>query len=201
LELQAVEVSFEKRTRDIEKNIAAIRDDITANKQRFQSQLEEFKAVAGRGSRPTVSVNTAQPPTLNGNTLRNTFQCQFEIVAEHNQWSDREKLMYLITALKGRVVDVLPGIPTSTTYEDMQNLEDRFSDQHFAAAHRCQLATRTQKVGESLQDFAMAIELLAHRAYPTLPEDLIGREVAKAFAYGVEDPDIKIHYCKEERRR
>jgi hypothetical protein len=38
----------------------------------------------------------------------------------------------------------------------------------------------------------MAIEQLAHRAYPTLPEDHIKREAGKAFADGVEDPDIKI---------
>jgi hypothetical protein len=34
--------------------------------------------------------------------------------------------------------------------------------------------------------------LLAHRAYPTLPEEHIGRETWKGFAYGVQDPDIKI---------
>jgi hypothetical protein len=38
----------------------------------------------------------------------------------------------------------------------------------------------------------MAIEQLAHRAYPTLPEDHIRREAGKAFAYRVEDLDIKI---------
>jgi hypothetical protein len=32
LELQMVEVSLDKHTRDVEENIAAIRDDITANK-------------------------------------------------------------------------------------------------------------------------------------------------------------------------
>jgi hypothetical protein len=80
-----------------------------------------------------------------------------------------------------------------TPYEDtLQTLEDRFGDQHFAAAYRCQLATRRQKAGESLQEFATAIELLAHRAYPTLPEDHIRREAAKAFTNGVDDHDIKI---------
>jgi hypothetical protein len=88
--------------------------------------------------------------------------------------------MYLITALKGRAADVLPGIPTYTTYEDtLQALEDRFGDQHFAAAYSCQLTTRTQKAGESLQDSATAIELRVHRACPTLPEDHIGREAGK----------------------
>jgi uncharacterized membrane protein YdfJ with MMPL/SSD domain len=36
LELQTVEVCLDKRTRDVEENIAAIIDDITANKRRFQ---------------------------------------------------------------------------------------------------------------------------------------------------------------------
>jgi hypothetical protein len=87
------------------------------------------------------------------------FRRQFETVAEHNQWSDKEKSTYLITALKGRAAEVLPGIPTNTTYEDtLQALEDGFGDQHFAAAYHCQLRTRTQKPGESLQDFATAKE-------------------------------------------
>jgi hypothetical protein len=121
------------------------------------------------------------------------FQCQFKIVAEHNHWSDWEKSTYLITALKGQVADVLPGISTNTTYEDtFQALDDSFEDQHVATAYRCHLTTRSRKAGESLQDFAMAIELLAHCDYPTLPKDHIGREAEKAFAYGVQEPDIKI---------
>jgi hypothetical protein len=189
MELQTVELSLDKRTRDVEEKIASITEDISSNKQKFQSQLEEVKAVADRGSRPTVDTNAVQPPTFNGNTSWSAFRRQFEIVAEHNQWSDREKSTYLITALKGRAADVLPGIPTNTSYGDtLQALEDRFGGQHFAAAYRCQLTTRTQEAGETLQDFATVTELLAHRAYPTLPEDHIGREAAKAFAYGVEDP-------------
>jgi hypothetical protein len=69
----------------------------------------------------------------------------------------------------------------------LQALENCFGDQRFAAAYFCQLTTGIQKARESLQDFAMTIELLAHRAYPTLPEDHTGREAVKAFAYGVED--------------
>jgi hypothetical protein len=102
-------------------------------------------------------------------------------------------LTYLVTAFKGRTADVPYGIPADTTYEEThQALEDRFGDQHFAVAYRYQLTTRTQKARESLQDFATAIEQLACRAYPTLPEDYIRREAGRAFAYGLKDPDIKI---------
>jgi peptide subunit release factor 1 (eRF1) len=99
----------------------------------------------------------------------------------------------LITALKGWAADVLHDILTNATYEEiLQALEDRFRDQHFAAGFRSQLKTRTQRAGESLQEFAAAIEQLAHRAYLTLPEERIRREAGKAFADGVKDPDIKI---------
>jgi hypothetical protein len=105
----------------------------------------------------------------------------------------QEKSTYLITSLQARATDVLHGIPKSATYEEtLQALEERFGDQHFAAAFRSQLKTRTQKAGESLQDFATAVEQLAHRAYSTLPEDHIRREAGKAFADGVEDQDIKM---------
>jgi hypothetical protein len=177
----------------VEEDIAAIREDITANKQKVQSQLEQVKAIAERGSRPSVSANTAQAPTFDGKTSRSIFRRQFETVAEHNMSSDKEKSTFLITALKSRAANVLAGIPINTPYEDiLQALEDRFGDQHFTAAYCCQLATRRQKACESLQEFATAIELFAHRAYPTLPEDHIGREAAKAFAHRVDDPDIKI---------
>jgi hypothetical protein len=74
----------------------------------------------------------------------------------------------------------------------LQALKDRFGDQQFAAAYRCQLTTRTQEAGESLQDFATAIEQLAHHAYHTLPEGHVWRKAGRAFAYEVADPDIKI---------
>jgi hypothetical protein len=124
---------------------------------------------------------------------------QFETVAEHNCWTRQEKSTYLITSLQSWATDVLHGIPKSATYEEtLQALEERFGDQHFAATFCSQLKTRTQKAGESLQDFATAVEQLAHRAYPTLPEDHIRREAGKAFADGVEDQDK--NFTAERRR-
>jgi hypothetical protein len=73
-------------------------------------------------------------------------------------------------------------------------LEDCFVDQHLAVVYCIQLKMRTQRIRESLQEleFATAVEQLAHRACPELPQDHVRREAGKAFADGVEDPDIKI---------
>jgi hypothetical protein len=121
------------------------------------------------------------------------FRRQFETVAEHNRWTPLEKATYLIAALQGWACDVLHGVPRGATYEEaIEALEDRFGDQHLAAAYRSQLKARTQKAGESQQEFAIAIEQLAHRAYLALPEDHVRRKAGKAFVHGVEDPDVKI---------
>jgi hypothetical protein len=154
---------------------------MTSNNRKFQDQLEEVKAVVKRGSRPTVGTNAVQPPTFNGNISWIAVRCQFEIVAGHNQRSDREKWTYFITALNGQTADVLPSIPTNMTYEDtLQVLENRFGDQH-----RCLMLSVNNKDPEGRRipsRLCTAIELLAHRAYPTLTKDHIGREAGKAFA-------------------
>jgi hypothetical protein len=139
-----------------------------------------------------MGVSAVQPPTFNGNTSWSVFRRQFEIIVDHNPWSDREISTYQLTSLNGRAADVLHNIPTSTTYEDtLQARAENFGTQHFAAAYRCQL-TWTQKAGESLQGFATAIERLAHHAYHNLSEDHIRREAGNAFSYCVRDPDIKM---------
>jgi hypothetical protein len=105
-----------------------------ANKQRFQSQLEEVKAAAEQGSRPAACASAVQPPTFGGTTSWYVFRRQFKTITEHTHWSPQEKSMYLITALKGWVADVLYGIPENVTYEEiLQAVQDRFGDQHFAA--------------------------------------------------------------------
>jgi hypothetical protein len=78
----------------------------------------------------------------------------------------------------------LHGIPKDATYEEILHaLEDCFGEELFAAA---------QKAGESLQDFATAIQQLTRRAIPASPEEHIRREAGKAFVDGIEDYEIKI---------
>jgi hypothetical protein len=160
----------------------------------FQAMLDETRQRRAEGTNtPGVGKCSVQTPTFEGCITWSVFRRQFEVVAEQNWWSNQDKSTYLITALKGRAADVLPGIPTNTIYEDtLRALEDSFEDEHFVAAYRCQLTFRRQNARESLQDFATAIEMLALRAYPNLPTDYIAREAGKSFAYGISDADIKI---------
>jgi hypothetical protein len=143
MELQTTEVSLDARTRKLQ-------EDLIETKHELQARLEAVETTE-RGNTPAAGASTAPPPTFNASTSWSVFRRQFESVAGHNRWSNREKSTFLITALKDRAADVLPGIPTNTTNENtLQAQEDRFGDQRFAAAYLCQLTTRTQKAGESL---------------------------------------------------
>jgi hypothetical protein len=96
LELQTAEVSLDARTRKL-------REDLTETKHELQARLEAVEMRTERGNTPAVGASANPPPTFNGrSTLWSVFRRQFEIVAEHNRWSNREKSTYLITALKGR---------------------------------------------------------------------------------------------------
>jgi hypothetical protein len=156
MELQTAEVSLDARTRKL-------REDLTETKHELQVRLEAIEMRTELGNAPAASAIAAPPPTFSRSTSWSMFRHQYETIAKHNKWSCGEKSTYLVTAFKGQAADVLYGIPADTTYEEtLQALEDHFGDQHFAAAYYCQLTTRTQKAGESLQDFAMAIEQLSH---------------------------------------
>jgi hypothetical protein len=171
----------------------SMEEKMETDKREFQAQLVEAKAIAERGSRPATCAIAAQPPTFDGTTSWAVFRRQFQTVAEHNYWTRQGKYTYLIIALQVRAADVLHGIPASVIYEDaLQALEELFGDQHFATAYRSQLKARTQRAEESLREFAMAIEQLACHASPTLPNEHTKREAGRAFADGVEYPDIKI---------
>jgi hypothetical protein len=67
-----------------------------------------------------------------------------------------------------------------------------FGEGLFAAAYRSQLKVRTQKAGESWQDFATAIQQLARRAYPASREEHIRKEAGKAFVEVIQEYEIKI---------
>jgi hypothetical protein len=174
MELQTAEVSLDARTRKLQENLARTFNKtcsaIEVTKREFQARLEAVEARTERGSTAIAGASAAQPTTFNGNTSWSVFQRQYDIVAEHNHWSDREKSTYIICALKGRAADVLPGIPTNSTNEDaLQALEDCFGAQHFAAAYRCQLTTRTQKAGKSLQDLQRPFNCLPIVLTPFYP--------------------------------
>jgi hypothetical protein len=106
----------------------------------------------------------------------------------------REKAAHLLSVLQGQPADVLHSVPAEATYEDIVGaLRDRFGDHQLAAAYRSHLKARVQSGGETLQEFAAAVEQLAHRALVGLPEGHIQTEAAHAIIDGIRDREVKQH--------
>jgi kynurenine formamidase len=72
-------------------------------------------------------------------------------------------------------------------------LRHRFGDHQLAAANRSQFKARIWTSGEALQEFAPAVEQLAHRALVGLPLAFIQTEAAHTFIDSVRDQEVKQH--------
>jgi hypothetical protein len=79
------------------------------------------------------------------------------------------KAMHLLNALQGQAAVILHSVPAEATYEDVvEALKDSCGDLQPATAYPSQLKARSQTTGEMLQEFAVAIERLARRAFVRL---------------------------------
>jgi hypothetical protein len=80
--------------------------------------------------------------------------------------------------------------PKKVTYlykETIRALKDQSGDQHLVAAYCTQLKTRTQIVGESLQEFATAIKQLTHCAFLALHEHHVSMGRGTVFGNDIRD--------------
>ena len=90
--------------------------------------------------------------------------------------------------------DILLNVPAKATHEDIVvSLWNRFRHHQLAAAHRSQLKARVQTSGETLKEFAAAIDQLAHRAFVELIVAFVQTVAAHYFIDGVQDREVKQH--------
>ena len=99
--------------------------------------------------------------------------------------------------LHGQAADILHNVPAEATYDDIVGaFRDRYGEHQVAAAYRPQLKGRVHKSGETLQDFAAAVEQLANRALVGHPVAFFQTEVTHAFIDGIRDREVKQHLLK-----
>jgi DNA repair exonuclease SbcCD ATPase subunit len=182
--LEARQAEFEERVmrnlrEDLSRNIEATRQDVEATRRDLEAtqrdletHLEDLEARTRRagGSSAGANADKVKPPKFDGSTSWAVFHRQFDAAAAHNDLTSREKAAHLLSVLQGQAADVLHSVPAGASYEDFVGaLQDRFGDHQLAAAYRSRLKARVQTGGETLQEFAAAIEQLAHRALVGLP--------------------------------
>jgi uncharacterized protein YhaN len=167
--IEAGQAEFEER---VTRNLEDLSRNIEATRQDFETQLAVLEARTRRagGSSAGANADKVKPPKFDGSTSWVVFHRQFDAAAIHNDWTPREKAAHLLSVLQGQAADVLHSVLAEASYEDIVGtLQDRFGDHPLAAAYRSHLKARVQTGGETMQEFAVAIEQLAHRALVGLP--------------------------------
>lgn len=103
-------------------NLEVVLDKMNDMENRFIREIESLKRncrhptldeynVEVEGSH--ASTLKLKSPTFDGTTSFSVFKLQFETVAEKNNWSNKDKAVALIVALKGSAADVLQALPES----------------------------------------------------------------------------------------
>jgi hypothetical protein len=71
-----------------------LQEDLIENNHELQARLETVETRIEEENIPAAGSSVAPPLIFNGSTSWSVFRRQFEILAEHNRWSKREKSTY-----------------------------------------------------------------------------------------------------------
>ena len=134
------------------------------------------------------------PERFDGTTPLATFLGQFEMCARYNGWTDKDKLAYLSTSLKGTAAMILvTDRECCGTYEQLsEKLNQRYGTEGQVTLFRTQLRTRRRRKDESLQDLYMDISRLAAMAYPGARTEHFEAITVDAFLEALQDGDLEL---------
>ena len=166
-EMKDVKTNLESMENIVRRNMMAMEYQLKSESEKsvhecIEDRMKKFEktiknAVTIIGSCYVTSVSrTLQPLTYDGQTPWSLYKKQFEAAVTANLWEEEQKATALVIALRGEALEIL-----QTVSEDIRNrysaptaaLGLPFGDEHLRQVFAAQVKTRTQKVGESLQEF------------------------------------------------
>ena len=147
------------------------------------------------GSKDKMSFGTkVKPATYDGSGNWLDYKAHFDVCAELNDWSDKQKGMYLAVSLRGQAQGVFGNIRNkSYEYTDLvKALEERFAPPNQNELYRVQLRERRQKAAETLSELGQDIRRLTNLAYPTAPQDLRETLAKEQFLDALVSSDMRL---------
>ena len=128
---------------------------------------------------------------------------RFETVAERRGWSDDKKLDNLIPKLQGKagefVFTQLPRGTLSCYSELIKELNSRFRVVETKRTFAAQFSQRTQRQGETAEEFAAELKRLYAKAYNFRGETTKQEDLVRRFLDGLRNSDARfeVEYNKE----
>lgn len=166
-----------------------------------ESSGKYLRATLPRTDRPSAKRQFMKPGKFDGTGSLESFLRQFEVCAEHNQWTTKEKTDFLQCSLERSAVQLLWdfGSRADVAYEDLvERLRQRYGLESQAETFRTQLRCRRQKDRESLADLLHDIRRLVTLAYPAPASETTEAIARDAFLDAMRDFDLSLKVRERE---
>ena len=111
------------------------------------------------------------PDTFSGEGSFEDWHAHFEIVSALNEWSEADKLKWMIVRLTGRAQTAFRRFPNEVQQgyaEAVRALKERFEPPARKDLYAAELQVRRREKSETWGDFGDAIKTLVERAFPNL---------------------------------
>ena len=164
----------------------------TGKSQSQGLMAEQYKTV-DIGSKKSLNMKI-KPATFDGSGKWLDYRAHFEVCAELNGWTEKERGMYLAVSLRGQAQGVFGNLAGGThNYTELiKPLEERFAPPNQTELYRVQLRERRQKASESLSELGQDIRRLTNLAYPTAPSDLRETLAKEQFIDALVSSDMRL---------
>ena len=136
-----------------------------------------------------------KPATFDGSTSWIDYRSHFDMCSELNNWTVKQKGLYLGVSLRGLAQGVLGNLPV----EDQKDFEalskalgERFSPESQTELYRAQLKEREWKHGENVAEFGQRILRLTTLSYPKADPSLIKSLAMGFFVDAISDAEIRL---------
>ena len=136
-----------------------------------------------------------KPATFDGSTSWIDYRSHFDMCSELNNWTVKQKGLYLGVSLRGLAQGVLGNLPV----EDQKDFEalskalsDRFSPESQTELYRAQLKEREWKHGENVAEFGQRILRLTTLSYPKADPSFIKSLAMGFFVDAISDGEMRL---------
>ncbi|CAG2218827.1 unnamed protein product [Mytilus edulis] len=139
--------------------------------------------------------NIVKTATYDGKCPWLDFRSHFDACSQINNWTDKEKGLYLAVSLRGQAQGVLGNL-TQESRQDFKELvkalEERFSPSNQTELYRTQLRERHQRAVETLPELGQDIRRLTNLAYATAPNEVRETLAKEQFIDSLIDSDMRL---------
>ena len=135
------------------------------------------------------------PEKFDGSDTWEDYITHFELCADLNGWTPREKGNYLAVSLRGPAQELLGEMSVDMRQNYfilLDTLCTRFGSEGQADLFRAQLKSRQRKSNETLPELAHAVRRLVNRSYPTASREMQEMLTVEYFVEALDDRSMRL---------